>query len=188
MFQAIHSSDEIDVTPCKGQSQKWLSIVYIVFIFIMVFFVLHMFVSVIIEKFQQETDKFEGTWLLNDKQKDWTLAIRFMLEAQVLMQAKPPKNCFRRLFYRLVQHEWFEKTLTFMICLNIIVLCVDYYRANQILLNSLEIINIFFVVLFAFEAFAKITGLGLKFYFKSNDNIFDFFIVRFFRFLCFIFF
>jgi hypothetical protein len=56
----------------------WL---FISFIFIMVYFILHMFVSVIIQKFQKENEKFEGTDLLNEQQKEWTLAIRFMLEA-----------------------------------------------------------------------------------------------------------
>jgi len=33
------------------------------------------------------------------------------------------------------------------------------------------------MVLFAFEAVAKILGLGHKFYFRKTDNIFDFIIV-----------
>jgi len=64
-----------------------------------------------------------------------------------------------------------------MIVLNLIVLCVDYHHASQNYIEFLARINIFFVILFTFEAAAKITGLGIEYYFRRSDNIFDFFIV-----------
>ena len=55
MFAAMHSSDTIDTATNleEKSTNKWISmaLLFIAFIFIMVYFILHMFVSVIIQKF-----------------------------------------------------------------------------------------------------------------------------------------
>ena len=64
-----------------------------------------------------------------------------------------------------------------MIVLNLIALCLDYHKAGSLYIKVTGIINVFFVILFTFEAAAKIIGLGHRFYFHNTDNIFDFIIV-----------
>ena len=66
MFAAVYSSEQIDVAPTRSHRKFWIALLYVFFIFIMVYFILHMFVSVIIQKFQEESEKFEGTHLLNE--------------------------------------------------------------------------------------------------------------------------
>ena len=100
-----------------------------------------------------------------------------MQEAKVLMLPTPPPSFLRLKIYHLVQHKYFETFLSFMICLNLIVLCLDYHNASETYIRVMRIINLIFVVLFTFEAVAKIIGLGYEFYFRKRDNIFDFVIV-----------
>lgn len=48
-----------------------IAIIFVTFIFITTFFVMNLFISVIVNKFQEEKEKTEGTAGLSDDQKEW---------------------------------------------------------------------------------------------------------------------
>jgi len=57
-----------------------VSLVFIVFIFITTFFVMNLFISVIVDKFNEEIRKREGQKDLSDKEKEWIKIQRIMVE------------------------------------------------------------------------------------------------------------
>lgn len=66
MFEAMDSSTEIDGGPLLN-NKPYMAILYVAFIFIMVFFVLNLFISVIVSKFTEEKAKSEGTMGLSEE-------------------------------------------------------------------------------------------------------------------------
>lgn len=61
--------------------------------------------------------------------------------------------------------------------MNTVVLGLDSYPINFELQAQLDIVNIFFFLLFFIEMLIKIGGLGPKRYIQDHYNIFDAFIV-----------
>jgi voltage-dependent calcium channel len=70
MYIAVDSADKVDQARKFG-NRPFMQLIYIVFIFISTFFVMNLFISVIVNKFQEEKEKTEGTAGLSDDQKEW---------------------------------------------------------------------------------------------------------------------
>jgi Ni,Fe-hydrogenase I cytochrome b subunit len=69
MYAAIDSVG-IDMVPILDNSQ-WVSILFIVFIFFTTFFIMNLFISVIVDKFNEEIKKRQGSDNFTDEQKEW---------------------------------------------------------------------------------------------------------------------
>jgi hypothetical protein len=100
-----------------------------------------------------------------------------MIEADVLVIPCKPTSPFRIKFFDFVMSEKFETAVIIVIILNTIALCMEVSYASDNYKKGLEISNIVFVVAFTFEAIVKLIGLGPTFYFKTNQNRFDFLVV-----------
>ena len=70
MFIAIDSSNYIDGGPILD-NRKPICLLFISFIFITTFFVMNLFISVIVSKFNEEKQKTEGMAGLSDEKKEW---------------------------------------------------------------------------------------------------------------------
>jgi voltage-gated sodium channel len=62
---------------------------------------------------------------------------------------------------------------------NAVTLALSSYPENKELEYRVEFLNLIFFGFFVIELFIKITGLGLKYYFKDRYNWFDFSVVAF---------
>jgi hypothetical protein len=69
MYNAIDSVD-YDRVP-ELEHNKGVSIVYVMFIFITTFFIMNLFISVIVDKFNSEIRKRQGSDTFSDEQKEW---------------------------------------------------------------------------------------------------------------------
>ena len=81
LYRAMHAGP-VDV----GRSEKVnpsISVVFVCFIFITSFFILNLFISVIVSKFNEQKTKMEGMANLNDEQKEWVKIQRYMVDAEV---------------------------------------------------------------------------------------------------------
>lgn len=70
MFRAIDSNEYIDGGPILNNRPP-MSILFVCFIFITTFFVMNLFISVIVSKFNEQKQKTEGIAGLTDEQKEW---------------------------------------------------------------------------------------------------------------------
>jgi hypothetical protein len=102
---------------------------------------------------------------------------RIMVHVNLKILPTVPKNKFRRFFFYIVTNRKFEYFIIFIIALNTLFLCMDYYDAPYTYNRVIEIGNIVFISIFTVEAVLKILGHGIKFYFLENWNKFDFLIV-----------
>lgn len=69
LFAAIDSQD-IDYGP-KLDNRPYIAFLFVVFIFITTFFVMNLFISVIVDKFNEEIKKKEGSHKFSEEQKEW---------------------------------------------------------------------------------------------------------------------
>jgi len=80
--------------------------------------------------------------------------------------------------YKLTSSNAFDQTIFVLICINTIVLALNWLLIDPKLEYILDIINHVFTGIFTVEAVMKIIGHG-RLYFKKRWNLFDFFIVIF---------
>lgn len=69
MFEAIDSQG-IDIVPKKDNNLA-VSLLFIIFIFLTSFFVMNLFISVIVDKFNEEIKKRQGSHKFTEEQKEW---------------------------------------------------------------------------------------------------------------------
>ena len=86
-----------------------------------------------------------------------------------------PTGC-RFWFYELVNHIYFEYTITFFILTNTIFMAMNHYRQDPMLEFVSEMANYVFGFVFNMEMILKLIGLG-SIYFHASWNIFDMVIV-----------
>ena len=91
----------MDLGPIPN-NRPYLAILFVVFIFITTFFVMNLFVSVIVDKFNDEIKKKEGSDKFSEEQKEWVKMQRIMLHINLKIRPVSPKNKFRKFFFKLV--------------------------------------------------------------------------------------
>ena len=100
-----------------------------------------------------------------------------MAEVRAPVKQVEPQNPLRLQIYKLVTNDYFDYFITFIIALNTITMCMDYYGASEELNFALDTCNLVFVIIFSLEALLKILGLGIRYYFYIDWNKFDFAVV-----------
>jgi preprotein translocase subunit SecG len=125
MFDAIDSGTEVNDGPVFNNKPA-MALLYIMFIFITCFFVMNLFISVIVSKFNEEKAKSEGTAGLSEEQKEWVKIQRFLVECEPLTIPVEPTNSFRKFFFKVAISNPFELSVSVVIVLNTILLCMDY--------------------------------------------------------------
>jgi hypothetical protein len=77
-------------------------------------------------------------------------------------------------FFKLVSWKWFSRFVTVTICANIVVMSLKHANESSRFVVLEDVGNLVFTVIFAAEAALKLLGLGLRQYFGSSWNVFDF--------------
>jgi hypothetical protein len=100
-----------------------------------------------------------------------------MVHVNLKIMPTMPKNPFRKLIFYLVTSSKFELFISFVIAVNTLFLCMDYFDSPSEYNRAIELGNVVFISIFTAEAVFKILGHGPRFYFLENWNKFDFIIV-----------
>lgn len=158
-------------------NQPHVSIVFVIYIFFTTFFVMNLFISVIVDKFNDEIKKRQGAHNFTEEQKEWVKIQRLLVHTNPKIIPVEPINCFRLQCFKIVQSQAFEYIIMVAIIINTLFLCIDNYHKTEDLREFLEYANLIFVVVFTFEMIIKITAYGFKYYWHVNWNKFDFIIV-----------
>jgi len=69
MYNAIDSVGLDQVA--KRDNNQFISLLFIIFIFFTTFFIMNLFISVIVDKFNEEIKKRQGSDNFTDEQKEW---------------------------------------------------------------------------------------------------------------------
>lgn len=111
----------------KKDNRLQSSVLFIVFIFIQTFFVMNLFVSVIVDKFNEEIKRRQGANNFTEEQKEWVKMQRIMLHVNLKIRpTMPVDNRFRKAVFKIVLSEYFENFIMLIIALNTVFLCMDY--------------------------------------------------------------
>lgn len=69
MFNAINSVGKDQVM--QRDHNRWMSLIFIIYIFLTTFFIMNLFISVIVDKFIGEIKKRQGAHNFTEEQKEW---------------------------------------------------------------------------------------------------------------------
>eukprot|EP00756_Hemistasia_phaeocysticola_P027627 Hpha_TRINITY_DN16127_c2_g3::TRINITY_DN16127_c2_g3_i1::g.5243::m.5243 len=152
------------------------------------FFALNLFVGLLIDQFSrkkrlQDRKRF-GLWssvFITDEQHYWISASKMINRIGLRPRYVEPSGesswvrC-RRCCYKICMYEEFETLVMVVIILNAGFMAMRHRNQSYTAAEIQDIADLVFVILFGLEAWIKISAWGGR-YFKSNSNIFDFFLV-----------
>ena len=151
-------------------------IVFIILVIIISMLFLNLFVGVVIETFNSESEILSCNQFLRPPQKAW-------IEVQIMCYGAVPQlrtvktgNVIKDFCVDIVTHKGFDTFIMGCIIGNTIVLAIKWYIMPLWVISVIEVINYIFMVIFTLEAVLKIIAMG-KNYFKESWNIFDFTVV-----------
>nr|QSV39147.1 voltage-dependent calcium channel L type alpha-1 [Meloidogyne graminicola] len=171
LYVAINSNEE-DRGPIYNARQP-VAIFFIAFIVVIAFFMMNIFVGFVIVTFQNEGEReYENCELDKNQRK----CIEFALKAKP-HRRYIPRNRFQYRVWWFVTSQFFEYAIFIIIMLNTTTLALKHYPPDPQMDHILDILNLIFTGVFAFEALFKIIALNPKNYFGDRWNSFDFVIV-----------
>lgn len=101
MYDAIDSVD-FEHVPILDNN-PYIALLYIIFIFFTTFFIMNLFISVIVDKFNEEIKKRQGADNFTDEQKEWVKIQRLLVHTNPKIIPVEPINCFRLQCFKIVQ-------------------------------------------------------------------------------------
>jgi hypothetical protein len=125
MFAAIDAVG-YDKSP-REKNQPLVSLLYVVYIFTVTFFIMNLFISVIVDKFNEQIKKRQGSDNFSNEQKEWVKLQRLLMHTDPKIIPVEPINCFRLQCFRVVQSQAFEYLVMVAIIFNTFFLCIDYH-------------------------------------------------------------
>uniref|UniRef100_A0A914IAD7 Voltage-dependent L-type calcium channel subunit alpha n=1 Tax=Globodera rostochiensis TaxID=31243 RepID=A0A914IAD7_GLORO len=171
LYVAINSNEE-DRGPVHNARQP-VAIFFIAFIVVIAFFMMNIFVGFVIVTFQNEGEReYENCELDKNQRK----CIEFALKAKP-HRRYIPRNRFQYRVWWFVTSQFFEYAIFIIIMLNTTTLALKHYPPDPEMDVVLDVFNLVFTGVFAFEALFKIIALNPKHYFGDRWNLFDFIIV-----------
>ncbi|OMJ79316.1 hypothetical protein SteCoe_20697 [Stentor coeruleus] len=152
----------------------------IAYMFIGDFFMINLFTVVVYSKFVEAKQDESSliSILLTKSQQNW-------LEIQKnILKLRPQKHnstenlsMFKKITNRIVSHKFFKIFIICAIIFNTLNMAIYYEGASIEYTITLDILGLICTFIFIFEALIKICALGIKGYFTSHWNSFDFFVV-----------
>jgi Ion transport protein len=146
-------------------------------------FIVELFVSVVIDTYDELRSREAGESLLTPEQRRWVHNMKMILRAKPRKLEQPPSwgppwfSYLRKQCFFLVQSSSFSYFIVFFIFANLIVMGMRHYGETFTWVLMDYYFNILFTAIFALEAVLMIFGYGVTQYFSSWFNVFDFLIV-----------
>ena len=154
---------------------------WVAWIFSSAFVIMNLFVGVVVETFQRNTDRSDGTIFLTERQQKWLLVMQIVTLKRGARIPVPPDNPIRKKVFYFVTSYYFEMFIIGMIVCSVIAMGTNMYVVTMTPVHkqALEVLNYIFCVVFVCECILKLFGLGVRRYFRDGWNDFDFVLVCF---------
>ena len=193
MFAAVDSVND-ERGPVQDE-RPWLAVYFIVFFIMASFLCLNLIISILISTFSvfhearflrndNQASRYGG-WIadserykqashliLTEGQKTWVRSQKLLAKDQHF--TAPPKGRIRQRIHTWVFSHKFEYIVSFVIVLNLIVLCTQHKNQSDVYTLFFTVINNIFIGFYALECLLKVLGLTWKGYWKDGWNRFDF--------------
>jgi hypothetical protein len=177
MYDAIDGVGYDEVP--KRDHNVAISFVFVIHIFVTTFFIMNLFISVIVQEFDNQVKSRSGSDKLTGDQKQWVKLQRLLLRTDPKVIPVEPINCFRMHCFKIVQSQAFEYIVLMAIFINTAFLCIDNVDKGPGMEIVLYRSNLFFVAFFTVEMVLKIIAYGPSYYWYVNWNKFDSIVVLF---------
>jgi hypothetical protein len=105
--------------------------------------------GVIFFNFQKLSAEMSGVAELNIVQKEWLAIVPYLLSLKFQRVPPVPKSYWRRCCYAIATHDRFEYIILFLVCVNVVEMCVWWYGMDAEALRIKENINLVLSALFA---------------------------------------
>eukprot|EP00039_Didymoeca_costata_P023887 m.8605 g.8605 ORF g.8605 m.8605 type:complete len:2172 (+) comp3929_c0_seq1:301-6816(+) len=173
-IDSVHENSlmELNIRPAAG-------LYLVIYMLIVSFFLLNLFIGFVIVTYQDATEEdFDGCVLDKGDRE----CVMFVLNSKPRRSYKPGENasslrkwCFQ--FSNYHENPKFDWVIMGAIIANIVVLMMNHHPMSWTFAVVIYIANILFTIVFLVEAIIKMTALGVRGYFASKWNRFDFIIV-----------
>ena len=155
---------------------------FIAFILLGSYFLLNLLVGVIFYNFNKakRNEQNKASLFLTEEQAKWLNIQKMIAKVKPdFLSLRKPKNPFRLKAFVIVTHRYYEKVIMAIITINTLILAMYYDTASKQYLFILDNFVLGFQILYIFEVFIKIVGLGVKVYWYESWNKYDFFLTIF---------
>ena len=125
-----------------------------------------------------EKENLTNNQNLTEMQREWVISQIKVYHTNPHLAYPKNMSKIRMLIFKITSSDLFDKGIFFLICLNTLVLALNWLLIDPYLERILDTVNHVFTGIFTLEAVMKIIGHG-RLYFKKYWNLFDFFIVLF---------
>jgi len=154
------------------------SLYFICFLVLGSFLIVSMFVGAVVGVYEEETNRMmegqeEEDEDLSDLRRLWLEVYKMMVEMKPQYVMMPPQAGWRKIFFIIVEHPYFEMFIMVVICINVLLMALVYTGASDEYLSSLEILNVLCSSIFILEMICKLLGLGFDQYIGNAWNRFD---------------
>jgi Ca2+-binding EF-hand superfamily protein/ABC-type taurine transport system substrate-binding protein len=160
------------------------AIYFVAVIIICAMVMINVFCGVIIDKYNQMKDENQGSGLLTQEQKLWVETMKIAMSGKASYSIAPPTKkllCFsvnvRNAIHRFIANKTFDGTIMFCIAINTLFMAMRHADQGPEWDATLTLADLIFNLIFTAEAVVKVIGLGVKQYFATNWNRFDFTLV-----------
>ncbi|CAD8060541.1 unnamed protein product [Paramecium primaurelia] len=179
------SSRGKDLAPINNHN-RWWAVYFQVFFFIGNICMLNMFISLVVNTYQQTKIKAQGMSDLNGNQREWLQIKNSIHNLTPRVNYELPKNKVMLLFYYYAESKKLKYFWHSIIALNTIILSLFYTRQNEIFRNILIDINQYCILISAIEISVRfiVKQKGKRDIFLLIDcfgiilNLFDLFILQ----------
>ena len=157
-------------SPHNSDVNMWFFVVHILF---GSFLFMNLFVSVIIDNFQEVKDRLTNSAFLTSGQKQWIKAMKQAIMTSVVVDDKPPEGWSQSQIraWEFVQQEKFEMCIMCIIGVNTLMMMCEFPGQSEELTLFFNVFNYLFSAIFIAEAVLKIYGLGVERYFADSVGL-----------------
>nr|XP_039249115.1 sodium channel protein type 4 subunit alpha B-like [Styela clava] len=152
---------------------------FVAFIIFGAFFTLNLFISVVIDNFNQQKSRFEfkgGELFLTSSQKKAYDMLKKLTARTPNKLIPVPKMRWRRKLHFIVTGDKFELTIMVATLLNLAVLALEHDDISTGISDVMEYLNYGFLGIFTIEIILRIVATGCEF-FRSPWNVYDFLVI-----------
>eukprot|EP00058_Branchiostoma_floridae_P000986 XP_002586474.1 hypothetical protein BRAFLDRAFT_287750 [Branchiostoma floridae] len=174
---AVDGTD-VDLQPVRDFGSMWY-LYFVIFIIFGAFFTLNLFIGVIIDNFNAQKKKINGSsadLFMTEDQKKYMEQMKKLGSKSPSKGIPRPDNNFQGFFYDVAMTQAFEVVIMAFIMFNMLTMMMEHEGSSQKFKDILEKINLVFIAVFTGEMVWKMIAFGPK-YFSQGWNIFDFVVV-----------
>ena len=151
------------------------SLFFVLFISVMTMFVMELFVTVIIDNFNEIKAERDGSAYMTENQIQWVRTQKqlAMRKPKEFIAPPPDSQKVRSNLYAIVMMPKFEMTIMAFIVANVFFMMTEFQGQPEGWTTALEVFNYIFAFVFTVEMIMKWYAMGSAAYFRNGWNKFD---------------